>query len=243
MQDDGKNKWMPPLGVCCSIAGDWAGDQIREPERWSEQAGPTGSVATATRAEETSVGIGVGTGMAVRGEWIGRRPWAQKASEAGGCSGHGPETGGWADLHNGERHRSTGGHAGGPAAPATQCRGRRGRPAPAPRWTPSGRCGPWPQRWPTGATPDCGSARLPGHGAPMRQAERVPASPADGRRGRWLHQRHGLRHGTADGQTGRRCGRGAQPPPAGGARPDHGRRRLRSQGSEQDLNLAQMNDK
>lgn len=113
MQDDCKNRWMPPLGVCCSIAGDWAGDQNREPERWSEQAGPTGSVATATRAEETSVGIKVGTGMAVRGEWIGRRPWAQKASGAGGCSGHGPETGGWADFHNGERHRRTGGHEAG----------------------------------------------------------------------------------------------------------------------------------
>ena len=113
MQDDGKTRWMPPLGVCCSIPGDWAGAQIREPERWSEQAGPTGSVATATRAEEASVEIGVGTGMAVRGEWIGRHPWARKASGADRCSRHGPETGGWADLHHGNGHRRPGGAAAG----------------------------------------------------------------------------------------------------------------------------------
>ena len=51
--------------------------------------------------------------MAVRGQWIGRRPWAQKASGAGGCSGHGPETGGWAGLLHGEGHRRVGGHAAG----------------------------------------------------------------------------------------------------------------------------------
>ena len=51
--------------------------------------------------------------MAVRGEWIGRHPWARKASGADRCSRHGPETGGWADLHHGNGHRRPGGAAAG----------------------------------------------------------------------------------------------------------------------------------
>jgi hypothetical protein len=64
-----------------------------------------GSGGAASLEEERSMGTGLRTGIAVHGEWIGGRPWAQKASEAGGCSGHGPETGGWADLHDGKGHR------------------------------------------------------------------------------------------------------------------------------------------
>ncbi len=74
------------------------------PKGTSEQTGPVGSGGAASRGEERSIGTGVRTGMAVCGEWIGWRPWAQKASGADGCSGHGPETGGWADLHHGARH-------------------------------------------------------------------------------------------------------------------------------------------
>ncbi len=92
-------------------------------------------------------------------------------------------------------------------------------------------CGPGLPPGPGQGGADCGWGRHSGHNGATRRRVTGPASRADQRHGRWCDQRHGHRHGAADGRPGHHCAGAGRRRCAPGARRDRGHHQQRSRQS------------